>query len=602
MSRGSPNPASILLIEEYFASQDERFLTALCQFEDWKPLGAFAPRWIADHRPWARAQLFEYLSRPLNHRGHQSLVKRLFKTAEEKQDDELMAAFLVAFDRFVRHKRRTRWNYDWQTRRSQQSEELSLKYPATPPAQPQQFTNSFTRERYTYQAPNRPNQRLYKHKTRYYLRRRAWRYFRWMAYKRPDDYCKAITQALIAYRDEDLAHAEDLFDSWGLMRACYGESKQIEHSTAHHWLAEGVSMGELRPAPFRSKHWKNEAGYHRLITLLQSAQSRFVRLWAMQLLDAAHADRLATSGASLLLGLISHSDEEISSFAAKHLQNSPHLQNLPLDDWLKMLQSPHHATLSFVCDAMQKHVRADRLSLAECIRLACAAPVPVSKLGLAWLKTRTIAAPADRALLTKCGQTQCAATAGELAAWALSHFTSLHFNSPANYDREVVTALLDSQHKEARAVAIEWLTAPDSPGGGDSATWARLVETPYDDVRFPLLAALERKSAGESNGQAGISVDAIAPVWSTVLLGVHRGGRAKLKAISQLKHALLKSPDRLPQLLPVLRAAARSVRKPESAAALAAICELAVEQPQSAGTIYGELPEIAWQSEVGTWK
>lgn len=597
MSRGSPNLPSFLLIEEYFASQDERFLTALCQFEDWKPLGAFAHRWIADHRPWARAQLLEYLSRPLNHRGHQSLVKRLFKTAEEKADDELMAAFLVAFDRFVRHKRRTRWNYDWQTRSSSQSEELTLKYAAAPLQTHWKGRNPRTGDRIEVPIPARPNQRLFKHKTRYYLRRRVWRYFRWMAFKRPDDYCKAITKALSAYRDEDLAQAEDLFDSWSLMRACYGDGKQVEHSTAHHWLAEGVSMGDLRPAPFKSKLWNTEMCFQLLMRLLAEAQSRFVRLWTIQHIEAVFAERMAILGFAGLIPLLSHVDEEVSAFAAKHLQNSPHLEKLPLDDWLKMLQSPHHATLSFICDAMQKHVRADRLSLAECIRLACAPQVPISQLGVTWLKSRTLSTPDDRSLLTKCGQTQCAATAAELAAWALSHFTS-----PANYNREVLTSLLDCQHKEARAVAMEWLTAPDSPAAGDSATWARLVETPYDDIRLPLLAALERKTAGEANGQAGVSIDAIAPVWSTVLLGVHRGGRAKLKAISQLKHALLKSPNRLPQLLPVLRAAARSVRKPESAAALSAICELAVELPETAKTIFAELPEIAWQPEVATWK
>src|SRR6187200_595069 len=130
MSRGSANSDSILLIEEYFASQDDRFLTALRRFEQWKPLGAFAQKWMTDHRPWARAQLLEYLSLPLEHRGHQSLVKRLFKAAEQKADDELIAAFLVAFDRFVRHRRRTRWNHDWQTRQTSQSEELELKYRA----------------------------------------------------------------------------------------------------------------------------------------------------------------------------------------------------------------------------------------------------------------------------------------------------------------------------------------------------------------------------------------------------------------------------------------------------------------------------------------
>ena len=592
MSRGPNQSGSIMLIEEYFDAQDDRFLTALREFQDWKPLGAFAQKWIVDHRPWARAQLFEYLAQPLANRGHQSLVKRLFKAAEQKADDELMAAFLVAFDRFVRHKRRTKWNYDWQTRRSQQSEELTLKHPAAPLNQVVKFYNSWTRTEVSLPVQARSNQRLFKHKTRYYLRRRAWRYFRWMAFKRPDDYCKVITQALIAYRDEDLAQAEDLLDSWGLMRACYGDSKQIEHSTAHHWLAEGVSMGDLRPAPYKSRHWNTEMCFHLLLRLLKEGRSRFVRLWAIQLLDERFTERLAIGGLSVLIPLLAHDDEEVSVFAAKHLQNSPHLSKIPLDDWMKMLQSRHHATLSFVCDAMQKHVRPDRLSFAECIRLACAAPVPVSKLGLAWLKSKPPASATDRKLLLRCGQTECAATAAELATWALSHC-----NSAATYDRDVLTGLLDSLHKDARAAAMQWLVAPESPGQNDSAAWARLVESPHDDIRFPLLAALERKS----EGQAGISVDAIAPVWSTVLLGVHRGGRAKLLAISQLKEAIVRTPDKLPQLLPVLRAAARSVRRPEASAALAAIAEIGARLPAQSQQIQNELPEIAWQPETGAW-
>jgi hypothetical protein len=591
MSRGLANSGSILLVEEYFASQDERFLTALRRFEDWKPLAAFAQKWITDHRPWARAQLFEYLSLPLENRGHQSLVKRLFKAVEHKADDELMAAFLVAFDGFVRHKRRTAWNYDWQTRRSQQREELALKHSATP-LEGFQTSKDWRGQTHEYRIPDRRDQRLYKHKTRYYLRRRAWRYFRWLAYKRPDAYCEAITRALIAYRDEDLEQAEDLFDSWGLMRAGYSESKQLEHSTAHHWLADGASMGDLRPAPFKSALWKSENGYSHLITLLQLGNSRFIRLWAMQLLDTDHVPRLAAAGAPLLIPLLAHDDEEISAFAAKHLQNSPHLQNLPLDDWMKMLQSRHHATLSFVCDAMQKHVRPDRLSLAECIRLACAAPVPVSKLGLNWLKSKPVATSADRKLLIRCGLTECAATAAELATWALSNC-----NTAATYDRDVLSALLDSPLKEARGAAMEWLTAPESPAQTDSAAWARLVESPHDDTRFPLLAALERKSASG----AGIPIDSLASVWSTVLLGVHRGGRSKLLAISQLKEAIVKSPDKLSQLLPVLRAAARSVRRPESSAALAAITELTARLPSQSQQVMKELPEVAWQQEAGSW-
>src|SRR5262245_25552683 len=91
-----------LVLEELFARGDPGFVDALRGFDDAEALGAFAPRWIADRRPEARALLFDYLDRPLNAFRHEALVKRLFKRAEAAGDDALMAGFLVLFDRSVR--------------------------------------------------------------------------------------------------------------------------------------------------------------------------------------------------------------------------------------------------------------------------------------------------------------------------------------------------------------------------------------------------------------------------------------------------------------------------------------------------------------------
>ena len=66
-----------------------------------------ADRWRIDPRPWARQQLLNYLRLPFDQPGHQPVVKRLFKHAESKGDDEVMAAFLVAFDLLVRRENQT---------------------------------------------------------------------------------------------------------------------------------------------------------------------------------------------------------------------------------------------------------------------------------------------------------------------------------------------------------------------------------------------------------------------------------------------------------------------------------------------------------------
>src|SRR5262245_28683728 len=108
---------SPLLLDEYFAAADERFLQKLREFHDPKKLAPIADRWKKDHRPWARQQIFKYLELPFDAAGHEPVVKRLFKHAEEKQDDELMSAFAVAFDRLVRRvrKKRIRWDSEWRT-------------------------------------------------------------------------------------------------------------------------------------------------------------------------------------------------------------------------------------------------------------------------------------------------------------------------------------------------------------------------------------------------------------------------------------------------------------------------------------------------------
>lgn len=99
------------LAEELFARGDAGFLDELRRVHFAERLGDLAARWFADPRPFARAALLDYLARPLNCYRHEPLVKRLFKLAEGAGDDELMGAFLAAFDRTIRRVRKTvRWS------------------------------------------------------------------------------------------------------------------------------------------------------------------------------------------------------------------------------------------------------------------------------------------------------------------------------------------------------------------------------------------------------------------------------------------------------------------------------------------------------------
>src|SRR4051812_45662090 len=102
MAKGGP--VSSLLLDELFSSEDPQFVATLSRVSDEKLLLRYVEKWKSDPRPWAREQVRVLLEGPLDTLGGRAIVKRLFKHFEAVRDDELMAAFLVAFDRFVRRK------------------------------------------------------------------------------------------------------------------------------------------------------------------------------------------------------------------------------------------------------------------------------------------------------------------------------------------------------------------------------------------------------------------------------------------------------------------------------------------------------------------
>src|SRR5262249_33886256 len=66
--------------------------------------------------------------------------------------------------------------------------------------------------------------RLFSVRTRQYLRRRAWRYFRLLGKTRPDRYIAAICEALALYEDADVNSGLALLDNWGLVHALFHRS------------------------------------------------------------------------------------------------------------------------------------------------------------------------------------------------------------------------------------------------------------------------------------------------------------------------------------------------------------------------------------------
>jgi hypothetical protein len=584
-----PAPISTMLVDESFASQSEQFVEQVRMANAPRYLGGLADRWKRDPRPWAREQIFVYLALPLDRPGHQPLVKRLFKQAEANRDDELMGAFLLAFDRLVRRQRRKAYRWDSQARQSYQIEEL---YP--PRDNISNDGGQAARNPHTgatvYVEGNKhvwvpPNGKLFSYTTRGYLRRRACRYFRRMGFQRPADYPKAVAAALERFTDDDLAKGENILDSWSLMNLAFRASPVLKFGRSKVELADGRSLAELSAAPRFEPLWKKPESAAILFDLLMQANSRVVRMWATQLLKRDHAQALQEITADRLLGMLDHADEDVQQFGAALLESLTTIDSWPISTWLRMLETRSLTALGTICTAMGQRVKPDRLDLAQCVSLACARATPVARLGLAWLKERTIANDSDRAAISRLAEARCDAVATEAAEFALSKLGVKEV-----YRTEQVLPFFDSLNAEVRHGAWNWLT-PDSAGFGDASLWARLLETPYDDVRIRLVQQLSQRTQAKA-GPPALRRQDLSLIWSSVLLGIHRGGRAKLAALRQISQALANHPEQADQLLPVVAVAIRSVRLPEARTGLSAILSAVAIRPELESMLARAIPEL----------
>lgn len=189
MARGRNTPdfsAAWQAARTQFAAAEARFVDTLRGIADPDELGAFAREWYADPRPDARLLLHRYLSYPLNALRHEPLVKRLFKLAATSGDAETMAHFLVALDRTVRRRMKTKKKYTYENTRG-----WGREVRVTEESVPVEVFNPTPKDDWVVQQLHDPRYaewhrrrlklddcRLFSGKTRNYLRRRAWRFFR----------------------------------------------------------------------------------------------------------------------------------------------------------------------------------------------------------------------------------------------------------------------------------------------------------------------------------------------------------------------------------------------------------------------------------------
>jgi len=255
------------------------------------------------------------------------------------------------------------------------------------------------------------------------------------------------------------------------------------------------------------------------------------------------------------------------------------LTAVPLATWLDLLSIESLLVSPVICELVAKHVSPKRLTLAQAVALACSRMAPVAELGLEWVKGKPIARADDL------GCVMALANAGaprvrELAAGWLVELLERSQLAQAAHLRD----LLDARYADVRAKALAVL-GTEGKFASDTTLWAALAESPYDDVRAFLVDRLPA-------WQKAFAPATLRHVWASTLLAIHRGGRVKQTALTQLSLRLASQPDQADQLLPLLAIALRSVRAPERRGALAALTQAAVRTPRLREAIARKLPEL----------
>lgn len=571
-------PVSTLLLDEWFQAGDARFLPALNACADDCYLAGLASRWIKDSRPWAQEQARRYAVQPLDRPGHHPLVKRLFKSAEARADDAMMAGFLHACDVAVRRRLHRQQVWDAATRTRREDVELELPRLALLPQHAAKHAQAKPARRQRRQPAATP---MFSLATRLYLRRRAWRYVRRCGFQDPARYVPLASAALGRYSDAELAAGQDLLESWGLLHACFGRSPVLTIGGTWVGLAAGRNLSELTAAPMFPALWQAPDALSYLLDLAIDAESRLVRTWARDLLRAHHGDALVRLPLPRVQELLSSRWEDLRLWGMELLRAHPELSRLPVRSWLDLLSRADTGLLAALVDLLRAQVRGSRLGWPDLVEMMVHPAAAVVRLGLDYAEQVPCTDVAAWSALEGLGQARCAALAGDLARFGLQRLGQGEACTPAR-----VAVFTDHLLPGVRMTALEWIAGQESLRG-DPRIWAQLAETPWDDVRAWLVRSLDRLHEA-----ARLEGDARRLLWSAVILGVHRGGRAKLAALRQLGEHLVAMPAEAGQLLPVLACALRSVRLPERRGALAAVAHLLVRRPELAASIAISFPEL----------
>ncbi len=578
----SAEPGSWPLAMELLDRGDPAFVDEIRRVREPDRLASLARQWYHDPRPVARQLLCAYLDRPLNALRHEGLVKRLFKLAEDHGDDEIMGRFLVLLDRSLRRQRQTVTRWD-RTRKETVAGEVAITpnqvMPRPEPADLVQLKQ--------WQCENWPKLRLFTLPTRIYLRRRAWRYFRKLGRREGERYLDAMRALLPLYRDEDIGDGLGLLDNWGLVHILFQYSPALLARPTGWTLVSGHSLAEVEAAPYYLKHWKRSP--HPLLELLNRAQTRTVRQWAIQLLRREHPGALQSVPLEQLVAWLEHPSGEMVALAVELLRTGPGLAQVDTGRLLTLLFRARGQSLELLCELLREYLTPQQVTIAQAVQMAQARSQSLAHLGFQLLQGHTISSPDDCQTLLGVAETECPSLRAEMVRWSCGVLSSAPHFSPL-----WAMEYLDSRFSEVRAEAWNWLQT-EPRAGEDVTLWQRLLESPYDDVRLRMVAHLQTLTQGKTREERDLRAldgELVRLLWATVLLNVHRGARNKPVVVTQLMGRLTRRPEEAPFLLPLLGVALRSLRGPEFRAGLVSLVQWVRRHPEQQGLVQERFPEL----------
>jgi len=565
-----------------FHTGSPEFVEAVRQRVNAVALAPFAETWYTDKRVEARNLLLAYLERPLNAARHEPLVKRLFKFADNAGDDAVMARFLVSLDRTIRRKRGTADRWDPRSR-STERVEVIFTPPDTTLSRDDRFylgawfvqnREKFTRGRFLFSVP-----------TRQYLRRRAWRYFRKLGKRHPERYLAGVCTALKLYTDADVPDGLGLLDNWGLVHILFHHSAALESTPTGWQVSETGSLPQLQPEPMYRAFWLKSP--EPIFDLLVNGKCRPVCLWSAKMLRQHFPDRLSQLSLDELLDWLVSENSVLNDLAIEALERVGGLEAVPVEKWLSLTGRAKPDLLDRICELVARAVMPEQVSFTDAVRLAMQRPVPLARLGMAFLTGKKPTNHTEVQSLFGLREAQADPLRADLVKWSCAVLAERPEFKPL-----WVLEFLDSRHEDVREIGWEWLQS-EPRAREDVNVWQRMLESPYDNIRLRLISILEER-AKEREGLAKFSMEHVRFLWATVLLNITRGSRAKPFVVRQIMERVATHPDEASELLPIIAVALRSSRGPEFRAGLAGVAAFVDRNPTRKPLVEAVFPELSW--------